>query len=69
MMYFHQNGGLGLDRSSFAPFYCSYHICDEDMKLHHTSIHPYSPDNMTDKEAEYYWLKMSDLPLTTHYIL
>ena len=60
MLYFHQNGGLGRDRSSLAPFYCSNHIHDEDMKPHSTSIHPYSPNSMTDKEAEYYWLQMSD---------
>ena len=60
MLYFHQNGGLGSDRSVFSRHYCSNQISDEDMKPHHTSIHPYSPNNMTDKEAEYYWLQMSD---------
>ena len=66
MLYFHQNGGLGFDRSALAPCYCSNHIRDEDMKPHHTSIHPYSPNNMTDKEAEYYWLQMSDFYCWPH---
>ena len=66
MLYFHQNGGLGLDRSSLAYFYCSNHIHDEDMKPHSTSIHPYSPNSMTDKEAEYYWLQMSDFYYWPH---
>ena len=51
---------VGVDRSSLSSFYCKNRRLDIQMKPHLNSIHPYSPNSIYDREAEYYWIQFAD---------
>ena len=58
MKYLHAHP-FGKDRSSLSSFYCKNYSLDHMMKPHPSSAHMYSP-NFNEKEAEFYWLQLSD---------
>ena len=65
MKYLRTIKGIGEDRSILAKYYCKctrLGLKDSEMIPHPNSIHPYSPNlqEHEDKEAEYYWLQLSD---------
>ena len=51
---------VGVDRSSLSSFYCKNRRLDIQMQPHLNSIHPYSPNSIYDREAEYYWIQFAD---------
>ena len=71
MRYLQTIKPIGSDRSILARYYCAHtglSLKDSDMVPHPNSIHPYSPNlqENIDKEAEYYWLQLSDFSLWPH---
>ena len=71
MKYLRTIKPIGADRSILAHYYCprtKLGLKDSDMVPHPNSIHPYSPNLQAnvDKEAEYYWLQLSDFARWPH---
>ena len=67
LKYFYSVKRFGGDRTSTSNPYCrNDDSLDEQMKAHPNSIHMYSPNSDSDREAEMYWLQLSDFYFWPH---